>query len=61
MDASTGWFRDEFSKIDFGDQRLNDRFLRTGKMLSEQPEAPINKASRFAFKFSQKDVGNSQF
>ena len=46
MDASTstGWFRDEFSKIDFGDQRLNDRFLRTGEMLSEQPEAPINKA-----------------
>jgi len=44
MDASTGWFRDEFSKIDFGDQRLNDRFLRTGTLLSEQPEAPINKA-----------------
>jgi hypothetical protein len=44
MDASAGWFRDEFSKIDFGDRRLNDRFLRTGTLLSEQPEAPINKA-----------------
>ena len=37
------WIFEEFNNIDFGDHRLNARFLKTALLLSEKPNASINR------------------
>lgn len=53
MEETTGsqmsqWCRREFCEINFGDERLNQRFLQTADYLSRLPTAPINQACRTA-------------
>ena len=38
------WCQREFAEIDFGDKRLNERFIKTAQRISEQPTASINQA-----------------
>lgn len=43
-ESNRDWCSTEFSAIDFGDKRINERFVKTAEFLSRQPTAPINKA-----------------
>ncbi len=43
-DFDDDWVFSEFGSIDFGDRRLNDRFLMTTSRLAAMPSAPINQA-----------------
>ena len=41
---SLSWSRQEFSGLDFGDRRLNDRFIDVADALASHPESTINAA-----------------
>lgn len=45
-DSEQNWIDAEFSRLDFGDERLNRRFVLTAKRLASQPESTINQACR---------------
>lgn len=38
------WCEEEFESVEFGDQRLKSRLIKTAERLSEQPSQPINQA-----------------
>ncbi len=38
------WIDEEFKDVDFGDKRLNQRFLDTSNLLADRPELSINNA-----------------
>jgi hypothetical protein len=42
--SGTSWVREEFSSINFGDQRLSERFLKVTENLAAQPQSSINQA-----------------
>lgn len=42
--ATDSWLHREFATVDFGDKRLDKRFLKSGAQLAAQPSAPINQA-----------------
>lgn len=44
LSSESNWCADEFSCIDFGDERLNDRFLAVAQRLSQHPEASLGTA-----------------
>jgi hypothetical protein len=41
---SSDWCRKEFEKIDLGDKRLDERFIKTAEMMFASPESSINQA-----------------
>lgn len=43
-EQTSGWAVEEFSEVELGDKRLNDRLIRLCDRLSEAPESPINQA-----------------
>ncbi len=44
MKDSESWIAEEFSSSDFGDERLNARFLKIAKNCANNPQAPLNQA-----------------
>ena len=43
-DLNKSWCEEEFESVEFGDQRLKNRLIKTAEKLSEQPSQPINQA-----------------
>jgi len=39
-----GWVKDEFKEISLGDQRLNERLIKTAELLAIRPSESINRA-----------------
>ena len=44
MIKRNSWSREEFSELNLGDKRLNERLIKLCDSLSEAPESPINQA-----------------
>ncbi len=39
-----GWVREEFSRLNLGDKRLDERTMKIAESLAKKPTAPINHA-----------------
>ncbi|MCF6211739.1 MAG: transposase, partial [Gammaproteobacteria bacterium] len=44
MNTQDSWAADEFSDVDFGDERLNSRLVKICNSFSDSPECSINQA-----------------
>ena len=44
MNTQNSWAADEFSDVDFGDERLNSRLVKICDSFSDSPECSINQA-----------------
>jgi len=66
LNVNGSWAMDEFSDVDLGDERLNDRLIRIADRLSESPESPINQAcadwaeTKAAYRFFRNDNVDAQ-
>ena len=66
MTESNNWAMAEFSEVDLGDERLNDRLIKIANSFSESPESPINQAcedwaeTKAAYRFFKNDRVDSE-